>query len=167
MIQYSNSSFIGIIIQYRLGAFGGLASSKMGSGNSNFQVTDANAALVWVQKYASTFGGDASRVTIAGESAGGGTILHLYSAWGIAGGTPPWKNAFVSSPYMVSMGLCDDPRFRAQEYQDFANAANCTSGDVECLRGLSTQQARILSSEVSMCVGQADEIVCQQRVHWY
>ncbi|ORX38656.1 Alpha/Beta hydrolase protein [Kockovaella imperatae] len=147
MILYSNSSFIGVIIQYRLGAFGGLASSKMGVGNSNFQVTDANFALEWVQKYAESFGGDPSRVTIGGESAGGGTILQLYGAYGDSGAAPPWKNAFVASPYMVTMGGCDDPRFHGQEYTDFANALNCTNGDIECLRGLPTQPVRIASSE--------------------
>ena len=147
MILYSNSSFIGISIQYRLGAFGNLASSNFGEGNSNFQVGDANAALLWVQQHAQAFGGDFSRVTIAGESSGGGTILQLYSAYAASGQPAPWKNAFVASPYMVAMGSCDDPRFWGRQFQDFSAAANCTD-DGECLRQISTQQARILSSEV-------------------
>lgn len=39
-------------------------------------------ALQWVQQYIHLFNGDASRVTIAGESAGAGSVMLLGMAYG-------------------------------------------------------------------------------------
>ena len=107
MINYANDSFIGVIIQYRLGAFGFLNSPEMVAADGlNAGITDAAAALRWVQKYIGCFGGDGSRVTIWGQSSGGGTILHLIAAQATAA-ERIWRSAVVSSPYLVPMGRCD------------------------------------------------------------
>lgn len=61
-----------VTINYRLGVLGFLTTTGM-RGESravNFGLQDQYAALRWVQRNASAFGGDASRVTIAGQSAG-------------------------------------------------------------------------------------------------
>jgi carboxylesterase type B len=46
---------------------------------------DQECALGWVQRHVEAFGGDAGRVTVAGESAGGGSVLHLLAAPRTAG----------------------------------------------------------------------------------
>lgn len=71
-----------VTINYRLGAFGFLAHpelSKAGvTGNQGF--LDQVAALKWVQANIAKFGGDASNVTIFGESAGAISVcLHVVS----------------------------------------------------------------------------------------
>ena len=72
----NNNSFIGVEIQYRLGAFGFLASDDVyRHGVINAGIYDQMFALQWVQKYIHLFGGDASRVTLSGESAGAGEWL--------------------------------------------------------------------------------------------
>ena len=58
--------------ELQLGAFGFLSSDEiMRFGAVNAGLLDQTFALQWVQSYIGFFGGNASQVTIAGESAGG------------------------------------------------------------------------------------------------
>ena len=71
-----------VTINYRLGAFGYLAhpllSAESGHGASgNYGLLDQIAALGWVQRNIAAFGGDPSRVTIFGESAGSWSVNQL------------------------------------------------------------------------------------------
>ena len=71
-----------VTINYRLGVFGFMAhpelSAESGRNTSgNYGILDQIAALKWVQKNISAFGGDPSRVTIAGQSAGSFSVNML------------------------------------------------------------------------------------------
>lgn len=117
MINYSNESFIGVIIQYRLGAFGFLNSPQMASAEGlNAGITDARAALEWVQTYINLFGGDPERVTVWGQSSGGGTILHLAAAQAEKGRKKLWQSAVLSSPYLTPMGACNSSFWAVSEW---------------------------------------------------
>lgn len=74
---------IGVTMNYRLGVFGFLAHPSLTAedGESgNYALEDQQAALRWVQDNIKNFGGDPSRVTISGESAGGFSVCgHLVS----------------------------------------------------------------------------------------
>jgi para-nitrobenzyl esterase len=68
-----------VTFNYRLGALGFLAtpelSAESGHGASgNYGLLDDVAALKWVQRNIAAFGGDPSQVTIAGQSAGAGSV---------------------------------------------------------------------------------------------
>lgn len=64
-------------MNYRLGAFGWLSGPTFQeSGTANLGLYDQRLALEWVQANIHLFGGDPNRVTVFGESAGGGSIMH-------------------------------------------------------------------------------------------
>ncbi|KAF3797179.1 Carboxylesterase patB [Colletotrichum gloeosporioides] len=66
-----------VAINYRLGAFGWSAGPTIQSdGAANVGLLDQRLALYWVQEHISKFGGDPKKVTIMGESAGGGSLIH-------------------------------------------------------------------------------------------
>lgn len=74
----STKPLIIITSNYRLGALGFLAVGDSISGNQG--ILDQRFALQWVQRNIKSFGGDPSRVTLWGESAGAmSTGLHLVS----------------------------------------------------------------------------------------
>ncbi|ORY70334.1 Alpha/Beta hydrolase protein [Pseudomassariella vexata] len=64
---------------------------------------DQRKDLDWIQEHVSLFGGDQSRVTAMGESAGGGSILHHITAYyGSKDTPPPFHRAIVQSTGYVS-----------------------------------------------------------------
>lgn len=60
----SRGDVVSVVVNYRLGALGNLASATRWNGNQG--ITDQIQALKWVQEYISALGGDPSRVTIYG-----------------------------------------------------------------------------------------------------
>ena len=74
-----------VTLNYRLGVFGFLAhpalaaESPLGA-SGNYGILDQVAALQWVRRNIERFGGDPSRVTIFGESAGGSSVGALIAS---------------------------------------------------------------------------------------
>ncbi|MTV36999.1 carboxylesterase/lipase family protein [Duganella radicis] len=66
-----------VTINYRLGIFGFFAHPELKEESGNQGLRDQIAALRWVKNNIAAFGGDASRVTIFGESAGGISVAIL------------------------------------------------------------------------------------------
>ncbi len=68
-------------INYRLGRMGFFAHPALTAARdrplANYGLMDQLAALRWVQRNVAAFGGDPGQVTIAGESAGGISVMHL------------------------------------------------------------------------------------------
>lgn len=62
------------------------------NGVVNAGILDQQFALKWVQTYISLFGGDATKVTISGESAGGGSVMLHTMAYGGSLGSTLFKN---------------------------------------------------------------------------
>jgi para-nitrobenzyl esterase len=73
-----------VTVDYRLGALGFLAhqalASRPGGPSGNYGLMDQQAALRWVRHDIARFGGDPHDVAIAGQSAGGASVLaHMVS----------------------------------------------------------------------------------------
>lgn len=73
-----------VTVNYRLGALGYLAHSGL-PGSGTFGLADQQAALRWVRSEIGAFGGDARRVTLAGESAGGYSVCAQLASPAAAG----------------------------------------------------------------------------------
>lgn len=77
-----------VTVNYRLGAFGFLDLAGLlpdGGFDRNLALKDVLLALRWVQQNIAAFGGDPSRVTVFGESAGGGLVTTLLATPSAAG----------------------------------------------------------------------------------
>ncbi len=75
-----------VTVNYRLGVFGwlahpGLAAESPYGAAGNYGLLDQLAGLGWLQRNVAAFGGDPTRITIAGESAGSSSVsAHVASA---------------------------------------------------------------------------------------
>jgi len=74
-----------VTTNYRLGVFGFLAHPELTAespqhASGNYAILDHVAALKWVQKNIAAFGGDPTRVTIFGESAGSWSVNALQAS---------------------------------------------------------------------------------------
>ncbi|GAB7352186.1 hypothetical protein MBLNU459_g2664t2 [Dothideomycetes sp. NU459] len=125
IINTNNNSFIGVSIQYRLGAFGFLSSDEVfRNGVVNAGILDQTFAIQWVQSYISLFGGNSSQVTISGESAGGGSVMLQTMAYGGSLGESLFTNSIAASPYLpMQYGYKD--WVPSQSYYAFASHAGC------------------------------------------
>ncbi len=89
--KFAEKGVVLVSINYRLGRLGSFAHPALlkqagpGEATANYWLQDQIAALKWVQKNIQGFGGDPSRVTIFGVSAGG-TSVNLLMASPLAKG---------------------------------------------------------------------------------
>ena len=101
-----------VTLNYRVGALGFLPiGSEGGDGRANLGLLDQIAALEWVKREISRFGGDPDRVTVFGESAGAGSIVALLAmpaARGLFG------RAIIQSPAPDGILTLAEGRERAQ-----------------------------------------------------
>ena len=93
-----------VTINYRLGVLGWLAHPELSAESplgisGNYGLLDQIAALRWVRLNIAAFGGDPGNVTIAGESAGGLSVMYLMAS-PLARGL--FAKAIAQSAYMIS-----------------------------------------------------------------
>lgn len=102
--RLAREGLIVVTINYRVGVLGYLAhpdlSRESPQGVSgNYGLLDQIEALQWVKRNIDAFGGDATNVTVAGESAGGLSVMYLMAS---PYGRGLFAKAIAQSAYMVS-----------------------------------------------------------------
>ncbi|MER5461750.1 carboxylesterase family protein [Streptomyces sp. NPDC002668] len=133
-----------VTVNYRLGALGFLAHPALSAestpqASGDYGLMDQQAALRWVQRNIGAFGGDRTRVTLGGQSAGSlDTCLHIASptARGL------FHQAVQQSGNCVSADALNPLPLAAAERrgQSFAASVGCTdpSRVPACLRAVPT-----------------------------
>ena len=124
---FARRGVIVVSINYRLGVLGFLAhpqlSTEQGGESGNYALHDMIAALRWVRDNIAAFGGDPARVTIAGQSAGGGAVNALIAS-PLAKGL--FSRAIIESAFMQSWGGAQTPDLAAAESKGCGSA--CKKG---------------------------------------
>ncbi len=133
--QLAADGTVAVTINYRLGALGFLAqpalASRPGGPSGNYGFMDQQAALRWVQDNIRRFGGDPHNVTIAGESAGGLSVLAQMVSPGARG---LFQRTIIQSG---SFALNQESLADAQaDGESFAVKAGCPDQTAQCLRRL-------------------------------
>ncbi|QIW98318.1 hypothetical protein AMS68_003836 [Peltaster fructicola] len=132
--------YIFVAMNYRVAAFGFLASAELATeGNTNLGLRDQRAALEWVQDNIGPFGGDPSKVTIWGESAGSWSVMDqtiINRGDNTYRGKPLFRGAMMDSGSTFPALEVSHPKPQGI-FDDLARYAGCTPGSADvlsCLR---------------------------------
>ncbi|CAG8955333.1 hypothetical protein HYFRA_00011316 [Hymenoscyphus fraxineus] len=147
VVEKSGQNIVFVNFNYRVGAFGFLASEKVRQdGELNVGLLDQRSVLEWVQSHIEQFGGDPNHVVIHGASAGAGSVaLHL-SAYGGR------DDGLIAGAIGQSIFFPTQPQVADLEWQfeRYATSVGCaeTNDTMSCLRSQdssSLQTANIAS----------------------
>jgi para-nitrobenzyl esterase len=137
-----------VSFNYRLGALGFLAHPELTAespnrASGNYALTDALAALQWVQRNIAAFGGNPANVTIFGESAGAAMSAALV---GSPRGARLFQRAISESGTWMGLNLAPMRSRESAEQQTVKAATELGAANLAALRALTAEQA---STEVA------------------
>jgi len=130
-----------VAVNYRLGGFGFMAGKELAAeGSTNLGLRDQRLGLQWVQDNIAAFGGDPTKVTIWGESAGSISVFDhtiINSGNNKYKGKPLFRGAIMDSGSVVPALNVTHPKPQAI-YDTVVKNAGCSgSADtLACLRSL-------------------------------
>jgi para-nitrobenzyl esterase len=151
-----------VSINYRVGALGFMPHPSITEGwNGNLGLEDQRLAMQWIKDHIESFGGDPTKITLAGESAGAAsTCLHVLSKTKTKGlfqqAAPLSYNCLYEWPTLASalaQSNIDTSNQRTPIYQRMAKALGCPedSGSLalSCMRQKSISEILSAQGKVS------------------
>ncbi|TID14578.1 Ferrochelatase [Venturia nashicola] len=146
----------GVIVvgsNYRTNVFGFPNAPGLPAGEANVGLLDQRKALKWVSSNIKAFGGDASKVTILGESAGGWSVKQLIAI-------PPSPLSFRAA-IMQSEGAGLSGGI--ESWNALSKALNCT--DIACVRKApATKIKSIIENPPLSFEPVQDDITCSKNI---
>ncbi|PPQ64464.1 hypothetical protein CVT24_008474 [Panaeolus cyanescens] len=136
---------VAVSITYRLGLLGFLGGRQVKEdGDLNAGLLDQRAALNWIQRHISKFGGDPDNVTIVGESAGGASVTMQMFAYG--GSRPaPFRRVITQS---IGFGPTVNEEQVEQAFNDTLKITGC-SGSADALKCLRKSSSGAIVSAIN------------------
>lgn len=133
-----------VSVNYRLGILGWLAHPELSKESAeglsgNYGLLDQIEALRWAKRNIFAFGGDPRNVTIAGESAGGLSVMYLMAS-------PPARGLFAKaiaqSAYMISTPELKTARYGSPSSEQLGEFFGKKIGadDIAALRSMDPQK---------------------------
>lgn len=118
--RIANRGLVVVTVNYRLGIFGWFAHPELSKESplgisGNYGLLDQIAALKWIKRNISAFGGDPNNVTIAGESSGALNVMSLMAS-PLARGL--FSRAIAESAYMITMPELKEARYGTPAAED-------------------------------------------------
>ena len=141
IVDYWNGNAVVVTLDYRLNVFGFLGSYELKNRDTdyhscgNYGIQDQRMGFEWIRQNIRAFGGSAEKLTIMGQSAGGGSVsnhLTMKKSWQyVTGGAIIESGSFAEwSAQSLS---------RAQDiYDQYLQVLNCI--DINCLLGKTTEE---------------------------
>ncbi|KAF1962320.1 lipase 3 precursor [Byssothecium circinans] len=130
-----------VAVNYRVGGFGFLPGKEiLKDGSANLGLLDQRLGLQWVADNIAAFGGDPTKVTIWGESAGAISVLDqmtLYEGDHTYKGKPLFRAGIMNSGSLVPADPVDGTKGQAV-YNQVVSKAGCSSAadTLACLRSV-------------------------------
>ena len=150
-LDLANKDVVVVVPNYRLGLFGFLAGEEVyKDGDLNAGLLDQLFALKWVQEHIAKFGGDKSRVTIWGQSYGGGSVVqHIISnpTYHGLGSNKLFINAVANPPFVPSQYPYNH-KVPTDRYETILKATGCQDEGLVCLRKVPTQTLARINLEI-------------------
>src|SRR5271155_1150900 len=156
-VMVAENNIIVVTINYRLGALGWLVEPGLlattpsffqnGGDAGNYGLMDQQFAMQWVQRNIAGFGGDARKVTIGGESAGGLSVSSNLVSTTTASGL--FRSAIIESGAYMLHDVPSEAVYGAIFGAFFDEALGCTRpNDAACLRAASVASILAAQGEV-------------------
>ncbi len=141
--RFAARGIVVVSMNYRLGVLGYLALPELSAESplgisGNYGLQDQIEALRWIKRNIGAFGGDPANVTVAGESAGGLSVMYLMASPEARG---LFSKAIAQSAYMISTPELKRQRFGAPAAEEAGAklAAALHAPNVAALRAIEPQ----------------------------